>query len=102
LRVWTNIPYGRSYLQNAFSFLGLGRFEYVSDKFTTCGINEFNVYNVDSAGSPEEAGHYQSNADVRISEFIIRNNYKDRWAKRVGYTAAHEIGHGLVRHGRNA
>ncbi|MCX7705155.1 MAG: hypothetical protein N2115_02710 [bacterium] len=99
LRIWTDMPYGHSYLQNSYSFLGSGRLEWVPYKFSNCRINEFNVEDTISGGSTHEAGHYYSNSDVRVYSQTIENNYPDRREERLGYTAAHEIGHGLVRYG---
>ncbi|HOL35332.1 MAG TPA: hypothetical protein PKW86_05615 [bacterium] len=84
----------KNYIINSFSFLGSNRVEFVSQEFSSCNINEFNIdFSTETAGTPYEAGRYNSNANIKIYLFTIQQNYSDRYPERIGYTIAHEIGH---------
>lgn len=96
LRVYSNLPSeAKSYLQSSFDFLGSDRFEWVSQQFTTCGVNEFNVLDSPTpAGfTGYEMGRYRGNSACEVYWDKIQGSYTTNIYERAGLTGAHEIGH---------
>jgi len=104
IRVWTDFTDTeiKDYLKNPFlEIFPSSRFEWVSSKFTTFGVNEFNVNNDYGAGWT--TGHMASynGRNIKVYWYKIESTYWDQQKERCGYTAAHEIGHVVSEHHSN-
>jgi len=104
LRVWTDFidTEIKNYLRNPFlEFFSSSRFEWVFSKFTTFGVNKFNVNN--DCGAGWATGHMASynSQNIKVYWYKIESSYWEQQKKRCGYTAAHEIGHVMSSHHSN-